>query len=346
LVVLRHPHNCGKGRALQTGFAHALAAGYSHAITLDADGQHFPADIAVFGAELERRPEAQRLDTLLLGSRAIREAGAGYGSRVGGAISNFWTWVATGHRLPDTQTGFRCYPLARICDLYCTKTGYDFELEVIVKAAWSGVQLASVPIQVRYFEGDERVSHMKPLRDFMRIGWLYTQLCTMKCSFPAPYLSLRCLERFHALPLRQRLEHGFRELLVKEPGSPRRIAGSVGLGLFMGIAPFWGFQIALTLLIAHIVGASKVIAVVASNISFPVMIPPILYGSLVLGRLVVGNERAVEHWSTLKLQPPDFWAYVLGSFILAALVAITGGMVTLFLARSYQRLRLRNVESG
>src|SRR5690606_33514160 len=113
------------------------------------------------------------------------------------------------------------------------------------------------------------------------------------------------------------------------PGSPRRIAGSVALGLFMGIAPFWGFQIALTLLLAPALGASKVVAVTASNISFPVMIVPIVYASLVLGRLVTGAGEGRVDWASPVPSGADLWPYVAGSFLLATLVAIAGALLTL-----------------
>ena len=114
----------------------------------------------------------------------------------------------------------------------------------------------------------------------------------------------------------------------------------------MGIAPFWGLQIALTVVAAHVLNASKAIAIVASNISFPLMIPPILYGSLVLGRLALGDDTAVGDLWTLELGAADFWPWVLGSFLLAALVAISGGILTLILVASYRRLRDRKPLAG
>lgn len=338
LSVLTHPKNKGKGDALVTGMEHAHGAGYTHAITLDSDGQHLPEDIPVMVAAAELNPTA-----LLLGHRNLEAAGAGWGSRFGRAFSNFWIFAETGHRLPDTQTGYRCYPLQSISELHLETRGFDFEIEVMVKASWAGSPLVSVPIQVRYFTGTDRVSHMKPLTDFVRIAGLNTRLCTLRCCFPMPYLGLRSLRRFHDLTLGARIKQSFVELFIKEPGSSQRVAGSVALGLFMGISPFWGLQIALTILLAHLLNASKTVAVIASNVSFPLMIPPILYASLVLGRLALGNTDTVSDWSTLEIEPTDFWAWVLGSFILATVVAAVGGLLTFAISTSYQRMKRRKL---
>ncbi len=153
--LVRHGENRGKGAALRTGFEVARALGYSHAISLDADGQHFPDDLpALVRASLED-PSA-----LVLGVRDLAAAGAGWGSRIGCRLSNAWLPWAGGPVLPDTQTGFRVYPLGRIADLELQCERYDFEVEVLARAAWAGLPLRSHPIRVRYFPRAERVSHM------------------------------------------------------------------------------------------------------------------------------------------------------------------------------------------
>ena len=136
LTVVTHPHNQGKGSALRSGFHHAKSAGFSHAITIDSDGQHLAEDIPRFESAVADNPSA-----LILGHRDLVKAGAGRGSRFGCAVSNFWTWVETGQRLPDTQTGFRCYPLDTICLIALDRTSYAFEIEVLVKASWTGVPI-------------------------------------------------------------------------------------------------------------------------------------------------------------------------------------------------------------
>lgn len=330
--VVRHERNRGKGAALRSGFARALAAGCSHAVTVDADGQHPPEEIARFVAAARAEPTA-----LILGDRDLAAAGAGLGSRLGRRNSNFWTWVETGLRLPDTQSGYRCYPLAAVDRLRLRTRGYDFEIEVLVKAAWTGVPIRSIACRVVYLPPGQRVSHMRPVLDFLRIAWLNTRLVFLRICLPAPFLHVLALRRFHEMPRRARLREAFAEIFVREPGSTTRIALSAGLGFFMGLAPIWGFQIAATLLAAHVTRLSKSVAVVAAHISFPFLVPVIIYASLLLGRFVLGQRTG--EITTLDIAPADVPAWILGSLILATLAAVVGGALTFLAVAGVRRLR-------
>jgi glycosyltransferase involved in cell wall biosynthesis len=322
IAVHRHERNLGKGAALKSGFRLAEERGYTHAITLDSDGQHFPEDAPVLLAAVRAWPEA-----LIVGARDLAAACAGRGSRFGRRFSNFWTYVETGERVADTQSGFRVYPLQAVRALALANDGFGFEIEVLVKAAWTGVPLVSVPVRVFYPPEGERVSHFRPIADFASISRLNTHLVFLRIALPAPFLALISRRSFQELSLRERLSSGTRNLLLEGHGSPLRVAGSVALGLFMGIAPVWGFQVALTLALAHVLGASKPIAVVAAHVSFPALVPAILYASLVLGRRLVGHGSGAA--TELQLERADFLCWVIGSFALASALAALGFALTL-----------------
>ncbi|MBL4847037.1 MAG: glycosyltransferase family 2 protein [Planctomycetes bacterium] len=153
--LIRHARNRGKGAALRTGFDAARRLGFSHAISLDADGQHLPEDLPALLAAARAEPSA-----LILGVRDLAGSGAGWGSRIGCWLSNAWLRLAGGPALADTQTGFRVYPLEAIGHLGLRGVRYDLEVEVLARASWEGLALRSRPIQVRYFPREERVSHM------------------------------------------------------------------------------------------------------------------------------------------------------------------------------------------
>ena len=125
IQVIRHPKNKGKGVALKTGFIAARKAGYSYVITIDADGQHFPEDIP---ALMQRR--ARR--TIVVGSRNIQADGMPSGSTFANKFSNFWFTVQTARRLPDTQTGYRLYPLNDLPCLGLLTARYEAELTLLV----------------------------------------------------------------------------------------------------------------------------------------------------------------------------------------------------------------------
>lgn len=161
LEVVTHPENRGKGYALKTGFQEASRRGFHYVITLDSDGQHFPEDIPALVA-------AAGENTLVVGSRP--QMGANGGSSFANRFSNFWFRLYTWVSLPDTQTGFRLYPLDRLPSLSLLSSRYEAELSLLVFSAWKGLDLVPVPVKVAYPE--DRVSHFRPAADFTRISLL------------------------------------------------------------------------------------------------------------------------------------------------------------------------------
>lgn len=169
--VVAYPRNRGKGYALRRGFAEALAQGYSYAITIDSDGQHYPEDLETFEQALERQKGA-----LIVGARNMENAAQPGGSSFGNRFSNFWFHLETGIRCPDTQSGYRLYPIERLRMIRWWTRKYEFEVEVLVRAAWRKVPVVSVPVRVYYPPPGERVTHFRPFRDFTRISLLNTAL--------------------------------------------------------------------------------------------------------------------------------------------------------------------------
>lgn len=182
LEVIRHKVNMGKGNALKTGFLEARRQGYAYALTIDSDGQHFPEDIpALLAAKGER--------TLVVGSRS--QMGADGGGSFANRFSNFWFTVQTARRLPDTQTGFRVYPLAKIGRHNPLNNRYEAELELLVRCAWRNVDIKSCQINVYYPPKNERVSHFRPTMDFVRISLLNTALCLLAVVYGYPSMAVR-----------------------------------------------------------------------------------------------------------------------------------------------------------
>lgn len=172
ITIVSYSKNRGKGYALVAGFKKARAMGYSHAITIDADGQHFASDIPRFVNEMERCPNA-----IIVGNRNLNEKNMPRGNTFANKFSNFWFRLQTGVSLADTQSGYRLYPLAQLHGLNVITSRYEAELELLVMAAWSGVNIISVPVRVYYPPVEERVTHFRPIYDFVRISILNVILC-------------------------------------------------------------------------------------------------------------------------------------------------------------------------
>jgi hypothetical protein len=159
-IVVTHSQNRGKGAALRTGFQRAYADGHAAVVTLDADGQHPPADA-------RRLAAAPNLDALVLGTRDLKGAGAPRPNRISNAISNGFLSLFSRKLLADTQCGLRRYPLPRALEIGGRDDGYAFEAEVILLAIAAKVPIVQVPITALY--PADRTTHFDSVRDPMRV---------------------------------------------------------------------------------------------------------------------------------------------------------------------------------
>lgn len=274
--TIAYARNRGKGYALRCGLRAAREAGFRYALTIDSDGQHYPDDIARFIERIERRP-----DTLLIGARNLTADNMPARNTFANRFSNFWYLVETGRRLEDTQSGFRLYPLRRLGRLRSLCSRYEFEVEVIVRAAWRGVEVENIPVKVYYAPDGERVSHFRPLRDFTRISLLNSVLVLEALLFYYPWRFFRALTR-------ENIRRFIRRNITRSPESNARLAAAMGWGVLCGILPIWGYQMIFAGVSAHFMRLNKLVAIVFSNISIPPMIPFILYGSYWLGGRITG----------------------------------------------------------
>ncbi len=162
--VIRHPMNLGKGAALDTGLRALGARGVARALTLDADGQHLADEIPVLLTASDATPAA-----IVVGVRQTAGQTIARLNRFGNWIADRLLRVIAGRALPDTQSGFRVYPVAATLALGTRGSRYDFETEVLLLAARRGVPLVGVPVRVWYPPIAERVSHFRKGRDTLRI---------------------------------------------------------------------------------------------------------------------------------------------------------------------------------
>ncbi len=197
--LISYSQNKGKGAALKQGFKYAVKRNFKYAITIDADGQHYPSDIEYFVKAIIEHPGA-----LIVGQRDLTGVDINGKSTFANKFSNFWFALQTGTMLKDTQTGFRAYPLDKLNGLSLLTGRYEAELALLVFAAWSGVEIKSIKINVYYPPRSQRVSHFRPATDFARIFLLNTILCvcTIICGIP--------LRTYHTLYHRKLFTHEFK----------------------------------------------------------------------------------------------------------------------------------------
>ena len=193
LRVLRLPENRGKGAAVLHGLEAARAAGYTHALTMDSDGQH-PADlIPSFMAASYGRPDA-----MVLG-RPVFDASAPLLRVRGRRISNGWTNLETlGAGIDDSLYGFRVYPVDPLIAVMRGQRWmrrFDFDTEAVVRLAWRGVPPLNLPAPVKYLSAEEGgVSHFNYLRDNLLLTWMHTRLM-LGFLVRLPWLAVKRLAR-------------------------------------------------------------------------------------------------------------------------------------------------------
>lgn len=175
LAVLQLPRNQGKGAAVLHALDLAQQRGFTHALTMDSDGQHPAQLIPTFMHTSQQHPQAMILGTPVFGedAPALRVQGR--------KISNFWANLETlGWGIGDSLYGFRVYPVAPLRAIMHRQRWmrrFDFDPEAVVRLAWSGVPAVNVPAPVKYLEADDGgVSHFNYWRDNKLLTWMHIRL--------------------------------------------------------------------------------------------------------------------------------------------------------------------------
>jgi glycosyltransferase involved in cell wall biosynthesis len=170
--VLRLPQNGGKGAAVMAGCDAALATGFTHALQIDADGQHDVGDAARLLDQARLHPAA------MVSGEAIYDASAPRSRRYGRFLTHVWVWINTlSLDIRDSMCGLRVYPLEPTCAIwrrYRLGRRMDFDTEIMVRLHWSGVRIITVPTRVTYPR--DGISHFKMLEDNVFISRMHTRL--------------------------------------------------------------------------------------------------------------------------------------------------------------------------
>jgi glycosyltransferase involved in cell wall biosynthesis len=319
VLTHRHPANRGKGAAILTAAREAERLGMTHIITIDADGQHDPADFLRFLPVIREYPQA-----LVVGTRIFDKKASPSLSRFGRSFSNFWFRVQTSGSLKDTQSGFRAYPVAVLTWLKLHDKRFSFEVEVLVKAAWAGIEIKEVDISVHYPPAQERVSHFHLVKDNLALSLLNTRL-TMRAILPLPH------KRF--IPSEEGLEnisvfHPLKSLrILSKNTSPTLLALSAGMGVFIGTLPLVGFWTLTVLITANYFGLSKITALSSNQFCNHPVVPALC---IELGYFFRHGRFLTEFsLNTLGYQGLErIFEWLIGSLVLAPVFGLlTGGLI-------------------
>jgi glycosyltransferase involved in cell wall biosynthesis len=327
LHVVNFLKNTGKGLALKKGFDFAIKKGFRYAITIDSDGQHFPADFHLFLDKIEQEP-----DSVIIGARNMEQSSVPGTSNFGHKFSIFWFKVETGLKIDDVQSGFRLYPLKFIKDMRLYTRKYEFEVEVLVRLAWRGVKVLSVPVNVYYAPKEERVSHFRKVHDFTRISIVNSILVFMALLLVRPFLFTKSLKK-------KSVKGFIKEYLLDSKDSNAKLSWSVALGLFVGLTPFWGWQLIIAFGVSYLFKLNKFVTVTASNISIPPILPFLLFLSYYTGGLVLGLKTRFSYSTGFNFEwiKHNLLQYIVGSFVLGIIFAVVFGLLTFILLEIFRK---------
>lgn len=311
--LIRLSRNMGKGAAIKKAASEAAKIGYTHLITIDADGQHDPADIPRFMDAIKRLP-----NTIIIGKRNFSVPNVPVSSRFGRKFSCFWMFVQTGCCVSDMQSGYRAYPLAVFKEVKCPSYRYSFEIEILVKTAWAGFAIHEIGITAFYPPRDERVSHFRAFMDNFRISVLNARL-TVRALMPVPF-------RRSALAVEGGLglSRPIRTFgILSKLSSPHVLAKSAAWSLLISTIPVIGLN---TILLLFVIGWKKLDRLCAL-VMVPLTWPPLVPGICVLAgyRIIRGEWLTEFNIRTLGFDAGyRLLDWMAGSVVVAPLLAVIG----------------------
>lgn len=335
IELIEFKTNRGKGAALQAAFSRAFEKKFTHAITFDADGQHLAIDLPALLEKISEEPQ-----TLWIGDRVL-EVKDGVAqpprSRFGRKFGAFWFKFYTGVYIRDTQCGIRAYPLSKILTLECYSPRYEYEIEIMICASWNDIKVKSVPVHLLYHTAQERVSHFRPVQDFVRISKVNSKAALARIFLPAS------VRKVKGLSLRAKVKT-FIINELKANTTPKRASASLAFGVFMAITPFHGIQVLLVLAVSLFLKINRPLAILGVSVSSAPLIPFWIAAGLGTGKVCIPESWATPmavgihkvlplgllNWLHLPVEnfATGFVQWFLGSLVLALIC----GVATFFIA--------------
>jgi uncharacterized protein (DUF2062 family) len=282
--VLTHDRNRGKAAALQTGFAAAAEAGFTHVITIDTDGQLLPADI---GALLNVAQENPR--SLVIGTRDPSAADYPARSRLGRRFSNLMVFLESGLRVSDSQCGLRAHPIQLLKAVKCRAGFFGFETEIITRAGWAGFDVIGTPVSCRYFCQRERVSHFRPWRDSLRALRMHAGLMLRALApWPMRRVAPQAGESTGLRGLLNWINPARAWRQIRQDGIARTdCAFGLALGVFVANLPLYGLHTVLCLYTARRLHLHPLPLVVGSHVSTPPLGPLLVVAAIAVGHMLL-----------------------------------------------------------
>lgn len=327
--LIRLSSNMGKGEAILAGIRFAMENGYDAVVTLDADGQHDPAEVV----KLVEKAREWSWPAIVIGDRLMTQSSVPQSSHFGRSFSNFWVRLECGEDLSDTQSGMRIYPVEQLLELNLTRSRYDFEVEVLVKSAWAGISIASVPVSVHYPPGDQRVSHFDKLIDNWRLTRLHTSLLVQRLlPFSPKLLAASASPRSPKETISVKNPLKALKALCVENSSPFWLATAVWVGIFLGALPLLAAHTIAIIYVTHRLYLNKIAAVAASQFCMPPLVPVLC---VEVGHFILHGELLFDlSWEKWGLEIHHrLFEWFIGSLLVGPVLGVIAGGIVYSAAR-------------
>lgn len=326
-IILSHPVNMGKGQAIMTASGYAEGNNGIFLITIDGDGQHDPLEIIKFIHALDKSG-----DKLVIGNRDFSSGNIPKSSRFGREFSNFWVRLETGIEVGDSQSGFRAYPVKILNRLKINTSAYDFEIESLVKLAWSGVKIISVPVSVIYPEG--RISHFKIFRDNTRLAVLHTKLFLRQLFFPLPHKKHVSVKKEKEMLKLFSHPKKLLKIVLYENASSSGLAMSAFVGIFIAVLPIFGFHTLAILYICARLHLNKILSIGIQNFFAPPLIPALC---IYIGYYLRTGTFLKTISYDVVFNVNRIYEWFLGSLVVAPIAAVLGFIAVFYISKIFKQ---------
>jgi glycosyltransferase involved in cell wall biosynthesis len=315
--IIRFNKNKGKGAAIIAAAEWAIENKFTHIITIDADGQHFPHDIP----RLIEASEASQ-NSIIIGKRKFENPNIPASLKFGRKFSGFWAKVQTSKTIMDIQSGYRVYPLLIFGKFKIYTKRFTFEIEIIIKALWAGFKVEELDVDVHYPHKDERVSHFKAFKDNARLSILNTYL-TIRAMLPVPhrkYIENKKGKIVSLNPFKVIVEQ------MKDEKNPFHLAASAAWGSFWGTIALPGIRAMILLFGVGWFNLNRAVAFSADKLAMPPFIPFIC---IQVGYFIRHGKFLTEvSWQKVGVEFfQRVWEWILGSIVVAPVFALLVGCV-------------------
>ncbi|MCP4345020.1 MAG: DUF2062 domain-containing protein [Desulfobacterales bacterium] len=329
--VIRHDENKGKGTAILTALNYLVEKNSISMITIDGDGQHLPEDIPLFIDAVKKNP-----DSLYIGIRDFDQPSVPDSSRFGRKFSNMWFKIETGKECSDSQSGFRAYPVKLISQLNLYGSFYDFEVEVIARAAWANIPIEEIKVSVIYYPPETRVSHFHKFKDNLRISLMHTRLVGRRLV-PLPHKKLVDDKTRKQSLLLHPVK--FFKMLLKENATPVELAVSAAVGTILAVLPIVGLHTIAIIYVATRLHLNKIMALSIQVLYSPPFVPFVCIEAghyLRKGCWITEFSLAAfkTNWQNF------FYDWLIGSLLMAPFYAVVAFIGVYFTALKIKNLKL------